>query len=289
MTTGIKTIAIAAIAAAVMLPQSAADHHERGVDLHLQGSVTAASAEYAKTLKLDPPREPTVEERNLVERLAPRVFVTASEPFGLRDVAAVLHPTESVIAYHLFWDEDIDFPDDDDPCDHELVWVRYENAGRLAGFETYFHGRVIDGGAASLEDAVAHEGRPAVYVQWGKHGSMPAGWRKQEIEADEGDAEAAYLPAGESVTLERYNRAAFQKLTTEGARAANHPRARRGGWPRRFTGTWADFSTFPRVVDALGLLHERRMVLVSRWNSATINQRFLRYNFKPKLEWPDEE
>lgn len=28
------------------------------------------------------------------------------------------------------------------------------------------------------------------------------------------------------------------------------------------------------------------MILVSRWNSGTVNQRFLRYNFKPKSEWP---
>jgi len=29
------------------------------------------------------------------------------------------------------------------------------------------------------------------------------------------------------------------------------------------------------------------MIRVSRWNSATINQHFLRYNFRPKTEWPE--
>jgi hypothetical protein len=116
---------------------------------------------------------------------------------------------------------------------------------------------------------------------------MPAGWRTQEIERDEGDAEAAYLPADGPITMDRYNRAAFEKLTKDGARAANHPLARRAGWPSRFTGSWADFSTFPRSVDALSLLKTKKMILVSRWNSASINQRFLFYNFKPKLEWPD--
>jgi len=91
------------------------------------------------------------------------------------------------------------------------------------------------------------------------------------------------------ITLERFNRAAFEKLSKDGARHADHPLARRGNWPARFTGSWADFSTFSRSVDALALLRSRRMVLVSRWNSATINQHFLRYNFKPKLEWPDED
>ena len=289
MTAFSRLIAVAVAATATMAPQSAAEHHQRGVDFHLRRSLDEASAEYAKALALDPPRVPTAEQRRLVERFAPRVFVTASEPFTLRDAAAIVHPDGGVIAYHLFWDDDIDFPDDNDPCDHELVWVRYTQDGRLSGFETYFHGRVIDGGAAALEDARAHDQRPAVYAQWGKHGSMPAGWRKQEIEADPGDAEAAYLPADTPITLERYHRAVFQKLVKEGPRAANHPLARRGGWPRRFEGTWTDFSTFPRTVDLLALLRTRRMVMVSQWNSATINQYFLRYNFKPKLEWPDED
>jgi len=138
-------------------------------------------------------------------------------------------------------------------------------------------------------DAAANGQRPAVYVQWGKHGSMPAGWQRQEIERDEGDAEAEFLPSDGPITLERFNRAAFDKLSKAGARHADHPLARRGGWPARFTGAWTDFSTFSRSVDALALLKSRRMVLVSRWNSATINRHFLRYNFKPKLEWPDDD
>ena len=91
------------------------------------------------------------------------------------------------------------------------------------------------------------------------------------------------------ISLERFNRAAFERLSKDGPRAVDDPLARRGAWPERFTGSWADFSTFPRPVDALTLLNTRKMVVVSRWNSATINQRFLRDNFKPKLEWPDEE
>lgn len=275
--------------ALVVTPQSAAEHHQKGVDFHLRQWLDEASTEYAKALALDPPREPTAEQRKLAETLAPRVFVTGSEPFGLRDFAAIIHPEAPVIAYHLFYDDDIDFLDDNEPCDHELVWVRYTKDGHLAGFQTYFHGRVLNGGQAALDDAAAHDNRPAVYVQWGKHGSMPFGWQRQEIERDEGDAEAEYLPSDGPITLERFNRAAFDKLSKDGARHADHPLARRGNWPARFTGSWTDFSTFPRSVDALALLKSRRMVLVSRWNSGTINHHFLRYNFKPKLEWPDED
>jgi hypothetical protein len=28
------------------------------------------------------------------------------------------------------------------------------------------------------------------------------------------------------------------------------------------------------------------MIKVTRWNSATIDQHFLPYNFRPKTEWP---
>jgi hypothetical protein len=267
-------------------PAGAAAHHERAVDFHMHRSLDEASAEYAATLELDPPRPPTAAERRIVERLAPRVFVTRTEPFALRDVVAVIHPDEPIIAYHLLWDDDIDYPDDNDPSDHELVWVRYRPDGTLDRFWTYFHGRILDGGPVAVSDAAAHGMRPAVFVQWGKHGSMPLGWASQPIEADAGETEAGFYPIGTPITLEVYNRGTYQKLSTEGARAADHPLARLNGWPRSFAGSWAEFSRFDRPVEVLGLLRARPMILVSRWNSATLNQRFLRYNFKPKSEWP---
>lgn len=87
----------------------AAAHHERAVAFHMRRALDDASAEYAAALAKDPPRAPTAAERRLVERFAPRVFTTRSEPFALRDVAAVIHPDHPVIAYHMFWDDDIDF------------------------------------------------------------------------------------------------------------------------------------------------------------------------------------
>jgi hypothetical protein len=267
----------------------AASHHDRGVELHLRRSLDEASAEYGAALRLDPPRAPTAAERRLVERLAPRVFVTRWEPFALRDVAAVIHPTLPIIAYHLLWDDDVDYPDDNDPSDHELVWVGYKPDGTLERFWTYFHGRILDGGSGAVADAVAHDMRPAVLVQWGKHGSMPVGWRSQSIEPAAGETEAGFYPIGTPITLGAYNRGTFDKLVTVGAREADHPLARLSAWPRRFSGTWEEFSRFDRSIDALAVLRARSMVAVSRWNSATLNQRFLRYNFRPKVEWPMEE
>lgn len=284
--TDMARVCAAPPAAPAANPGRAAAHHDRAVAFHLRRALDDASAEYAAVLEHDQPRDPTPAERRIVERLAPRVFVTRREPFALRDVAAIVHPDRPLIAYHLFWDDDIDFPDDNDPCDHEIVWVRYRDDGSFDRVWTYFHGRILDGGAAAGADAAAHTMRPAVFVQWGKHGSMPVGWRAHRIETDLADIEAGIAAAATPMTVEEYNWATYRKLSASGARMAQHPLARRAGWPRRFSGTWADFSSFDRTADVLGPLRSRRMVLVSRWNSATINQRFLRYNFKPKSEWP---
>jgi len=66
-----------------------------------------------------------------------------------------------------------------------------------------------------------------------------------------------------------------------------HPMARRLGWPNRFNGTWRDFVDFSRIVEPRGFLEGAKMIRVSRWNSATIDQHFLPYNFRPKTEWPE--
>lgn len=264
---------------------SAAAHHERGVAFHLRRSLDDASREYQKALELDPPRQPSEDQRALVRRFAPRLFTTSIEPFALKDCAAILHPTDRLIAYHFFWEDDIDFPEDNDPTDHELIWVRYSADRRdIEGYTTYFHRRELVAPAEALADARAYGGRPRVEVQWGKHGSMPVGWQKLEIIADAGDGENAYYLVGRPITLEAYNRGTFQKLSTEGHRLVNHPLA--DGWPRRFSGNWEGFSGFPKLVDTLPLLEQKRMVQVSLWNSAVIDQMFLTYNFRPKTEWP---
>jgi hypothetical protein len=265
----------------------AEQHHRRGIAHHERRSLDEASREYARTLELDPPREPTAQELARVRRFAPRVYVTASEFFPLRDLAAIVHPDRPLIAYHFFWDDDIDFPEDNDPCDHELMWVEHsEDGGAISRIWTYFHGRILEGGAAALEDARRHGMRPRVNVQWGKHGSMPAAWESLSITATEGDVERKYLTLDRPLTLKEYNEATYRKLTTEGRRLMTHPLSRRLGWPDRFAGSWEAFAGFSRPVDSQEWLGRTKMIKVSRWNSATIDQHFLPYNFRPKTEWP---
>ena len=295
----LRPLAAAACVAAVSLvsteagrrPQeadTASAHHARGVEHHLLRSLDAASREYARALELDPPRMPTAEQLAITRRFAPRIHAQRNEFFPLKDFAAIVHPDQRLIAFHLFWEDDIDFPEDNDPCDHEVLWVQHSaDARQVERVWTYFHGRILEGGEAALLDARQHEMRVSVNAQWGKHGSMPAGWESLPVQANAGDIERQYLPLDKPITLKQYNEATFRKLSTEGRRLLDHPMARRLGWPERFTGTWKDFVDFSRPIEPREFLDRAKMVRVSRWNSATINQHFLPYNFRPKTEWPE--
>ncbi|MCI0666303.1 MAG: hypothetical protein L0220_35080 [Acidobacteria bacterium] len=263
-------------------------HHQRGVENHMRRCLDEASREYARALELDPPRELTADEWKLARKFAPRIFTTPTEFFPLKDFAVIIHPTKQLIAYHFFWEDDIDFPEDNDPCDHEVMWVQYStDKSSIEKIRTYFHGRILTGGEAALSDARAHGMRPRINVQWGKHGSLPAGWEEITITANEGDVEKKYMPLDRSITLKNYNEGTYRKLAEEGRRLKDNPISLRLAWPQKFRGKWEDFINFSRFVEPLRLLDKNRMVRVTRWNSATINRYFLTYNFRPKTEWPE--
>jgi len=241
--------------------------NRQAVKLHRERRLKEASALYVQVLELDPPREPTEDEQTLALRYAPRLFVTSKEFFSLKDFAAILHPTEPLIAYHMFWEDDIDYPDDNDPCDHEVMWVRYDAAsGQVTGVYAYFHGDILSSQGA-VADANAHGGRPWIGVQWGKHGSLVVDWEKVRVRS-------IWLDMKET----------YRRLHTKGHRQLEHPLAK--GWPRTFEGSWDDFVDFSRPVEPREWLESKGMIMVSRWPNAVIDQHFLRYNFYPKQEWP---
>ena len=261
----------------------ALDLHDAGMAAHLERRLNEASAFYGEALALEPPVVPTAAQIELVRRFAPRLFTTANEPFGLRDAAAILHPSRPVIAYHLFWDDDIDFPDDNDPCDHEVVWVQYSPDGRARERTwTYFHGRILEEPGLPSTDL-----RAAVHVQWGKHGSLPRHWERLRVEPERSEIVDGIEPSPDPIPLPVYLRGSFQKLSTAGRRMPDNPIARRLGWPLRFEGTAADFVTFSRDVDPRPMLERPGMMAVSRFNNGTLNRWMLPYNFRPKTEWPD--
>lgn len=287
----LKGIICACVAAALAIevaaqnPDPAAAKAAQANAYHLQRRLDEASVRYLELLSLEPAAAPNANQRAAILRFAPRVFQVSSDPFGLKDVAAIHHPTEPMIAYHFFWDDDIDFPEDNDPCDHEVVWVRYDPAAmKVVSFHTYFHDRILSSPDA-IADAARNGQRPRVNIQWGKHGSLPYGWEKLSIRPNSGDIERNYLEVDKLVSLADYNMAAYRKLHTEGRRLPDHPLGR--DWPRRFEGDWSDFIAFNKAIDIRPMLEKNGFMAVSRWNNAVINQRFLAYNFRPKTEWPD--
>lgn len=268
---------------ACMCPNpEAVEANRDGLRAHGERRLKEASEEYDDVLRLVPPREPSIYERDIVRKFAPVILTTPSEPFALKDVAAIVHPVYPWIAYHLFWEDDIDFPDDNDPCDHEVIWLQLDpTRSRVVAVHTYFHGRIL-----SSREPVAAGQRARVVSQWGKHGSMPLNWRQLSIQADGDDVERGRLQMDRATRLEDYNQATYQKLHNQGREKPNSPLARK--WPLRFEGTWADFTNFSRAVDTESRLRRDGMVMISYFNNAVINRHFLRYNFAAKTEWPGE-
>jgi hypothetical protein len=105
----------------------------------------------------------------LARHLAPVLYVQRDEPFPLVRVAAVVHPTRPVIAYHMLWQHDVNgqWLPWAKPSDEEIVWVGYDpQSGDATDIWTYWHNTV-------LHTDWRGRGMPGIDVQWGKHGSLP--------------------------------------------------------------------------------------------------------------------
>ena len=257
-------------------PNNILYHYRLGYAYHLMRRLAEASNEYKAVLKLDSPRLASEDNLKLANKYAPRLFVNPEEFFSLKDVVAVIHPKRPIIAYNLFWEDDIDHPGDNDPSDHEVVWIEFDqNNGKVTGVYTYFH-RAILSTEEAVKDANLHHQRARIGVQWGGHGSLPLGWERLK-------PEAVYEKIGQRLKVgnmpERY-----QKLS-KSIRNPDHPLAR--SWPKRFKGTYKDFIDFSQYIDSRRLLKKKKMVIISKWPNAVINQYFLAYNYFPKRQWPE--
>lgn len=238
----------------------AAAHHNRG-------QLQAASETYRHLLKLEPPAAPSAEQRERALRYTPRLFVTPTEYFPLEDAVAVLHPTRPLVGYHLFWGDDIDYPGDGEPSDHEVIWVAYDQTSlQVTAVYAYFHGHLLTTMTAAA-DANRHHGRPWIGVQWGKHGSLLLGWEALDAE---------------SIAWAMHD--AYDRLREEGRLDLDHPSAQ--DWPRRFAGSWDEFVDFSIQVDPRPSLGAEGRILVSRWPNAAIDRDVLAQPFCPKIDWP---
>ena len=256
-------------------PNNTLYHYRLGYAYHMMRRLTEASSEYEAVLKLDPPRGASEDDLKLADKYAPRLFVNPEEFFDLKDLVAVIHPEKPSIAYNLFWDDDIDHPGDNDPSDHEVVWIEFDqNSRKVTGVYTYFHRAVLSTEEA-VKDANLYHQRARISVQWGGHGSLPLGWEKLKLVA-------VYEKIGEKLKVkdmpDRY-----QELS-KSIKNPGHPLAR--NWPKRFEGSYEDFINFSHYIDSRKWLKKKKMVIISRWPNAVINRYFLAYNYFPKRQWP---
>jgi len=226
---------------------------------HAHRRLAEASTHYAQALALDPSTPASPADSDRVRQLAPQLLLHRSEPFRLKDVAAVVHPDRPWIGYHLFWEDDLDFPEDNDPCDHEVIWVEFNPShGRSVAVHTYFHGRIL---SRPLDGA-----RAQVAVEWGKHGSVPVNAEGRMTE----------VPP----TLRDH----WKRLNESGRRLPQHPLGR--GWPQRFEGDLDDYLRLEVPMPLAERLTDPHRIVRSRWPNAVLNQQILPYNFAAKMSWP---
>jgi len=237
-------------------PKNVLNHYRLGYAYHLMRRLMEASSEYEKVLKLDPPCLALETDLKLASKYAPRLFTNQKEFFKLKDLVAVIHPKQPIIAYNLFWEDDIDYPGDNDPSDHEVVWIEFnKNKGEVTGVHTYFHKAILSTEEA-VKDANLHNQRARINVQWGGHGSLPLRWEKLHPIA----------------IFEKISKRIKITLAKD--------------WPKKFKGSYKDFASFSKYIEIRRLLTKKKMVIISQWTNAVINQYFLNYNYFPKKQWP---
>lgn len=238
---------------------------------HLDGYLRKAGELYRCVLEMDPIILLTEEEKRLVEKFCPILLVNPKEYFLLKDVVAVHHPSKPLIGYHLFWEDDYDFPDDYEPCDHEEIWVEYDSEKEeVINVLCWFHSRVLESKAAVIE-ARRNQQRAIIRIEWGKHGSLLCGW------------ENMHEPLT-GVSIPQWLRETYEHVK-EGGRVPFHPLKR--FWPKGFEGTFEEYIDFSVPIDPLEWLLQKPLMFKTRWVNAVIFTHALLYNFHPKMEWPD--
>ena len=258
-------------------PKNILYRYRLGYAYHLMRRLMEASIEYEKVLKLDPPRLATEAELKLVSKYAPRLFTNPKEFFKLKDLVAIINPKQPIIAYNLFWEDDIDYPGDNDPSDHEIVWIEFnQKNGKVTGVYTYFHKAILSTEEA-VKDANLHNQRARINVQWGEHGSLPLRWEKLH-------PEAIFEKIGKRIKIK--NMAQRYQELSKSIKNPFHPLAR--DWPKKFTGSYKDFINFSKNIELRRILKKKKMVITSKWPNAVINRYFLSYNYFPKKQWPKE-
>lgn len=191
----------------------------------------------------------------LARSLAPVLYLQRDERFPLSRAVAVLHPTKSLIAYHLLWRDDVNgsWIPFTVATDQEIVWIGYDPSGAPVDVWTYWHGVILH--------TPWPRSQVAINVQWGKHGSLPRG----VVESD--------LPRFRTLNV-------FYALTRLLVPDMVLSRSMRGG-PATFPHSYARYRDFSRIMPIAD-----RLDAVVRMEDPDLVLRavFGRYSHKPN--WP---
>jgi hypothetical protein len=241
-----------------------------GEAFQIKKDLLKAGLYYKKVLEMEPPKMPDEYDINIMLKYAPILYTTENEFFNLKDIVAIHHPEKPLIAYHLFWDDDYNYPDDYEPCDHEEIWVSYDVKTKLVdGVWTFYHSYILSSPEA-IDKANKNEGHPIIYIEWGIHGSIIDGWETIIIN----DA---------GIKLSDFLKNTYRDLSN-GGRMKKHPMKQR--WPECFKGSFEDYTTFNKPIYTYDYLKNKKMYIKYRWSNPIIQQYFLPYNFAPKYDWP---
>jgi hypothetical protein len=196
----------------------------------------------------------------LAKSLAPMLYVQRDEPFPLERVVAVVHPTRPIVAYVLDWQWDVNgqWMPWTKSSDEEEVWVGYDPLTFApTDLWTYWHGSVLHADWRA-------NGRPAVDVQWGKHGSLPHG----VVESD--------LPRFKSLNM--MYALEFALLPDIWLGKVVHG------------GPWGFFHSYGRYRDFEGpvLLSNQLSAVVCAKDARPALRVLLGARYSNKLEWPDK-
>lgn len=195
---------------------------------------------------------------------APWLYLNESEPHKIIAVIPVFHPSRPVIAYHIFFDDDVMLAGRGKFADHEIVWVQYDPVTlKVADVLALWHRTVIRTDECVM-DARASRQRPKIAVQWGQHGMLPLGW--------------------EGLGAARPNLEI--KMHYQLARFVNRlPKASTKRPAVAFRGSYADYTRFTEEVDSADYIKPGEAAAIEE--SEEYLRARLGETFSVKKEWPD--
>lgn len=195
---------------------------------------------------------------------APRLYLNQAEPCKIIAVIPIFHPSRPLIAYHIFFDDDILLAGRGKFADHEIVWVEYDPVTlKVVDVLALWHRTVIRTDACVM-DARGSGQRPKIGVQWGQHGMLPLGW--------------------ESLGAARPNLEI--RMHYELARFVNRlPKASAKRPVVAFRGSYSDYTRLTEEIDATD--HMKPGEASAMENSEAYLRARVGETFSVKKEWPD--